>query len=785
MKHPNDLKLCYHCNEDLSLKSFKSDKKEFCCRGCLRVYEILHANGLDEYYKVKDHQVGGKPKEELTKFSYLDNSQFIDEYYEVIADGYRMRFYVEGVHCSACLWLLERLSDFGIGVITSHLNMGTSILTIDFYKTSKLSIITNRLKDLGYCPHPILGTDDSEILMQEENKRELIRIAFAFACAGNIMLYSFSVYFGAELAFTQYFNFFSFLCSIPIVLYCAIPFYKSALASIESRVASIDIPIVIVIILTFVLGGLSLFSDLDIYYFDTISILVFLLLSSRYLLKLVQRKTMNLQNISNHFLSSIAKRITNGSNFDEILAKYLNVGDKVLVKAGDTLPADGIVLSGESYLNNSVLTGESRPSKVVPSDKVFLGATNLDKDLTIEVISQTSDSRISKIMQELELSWGNDTSLGGLIDKITKYFTVILLVLALSFFCYFYFSAGLEIAFSRTFALLLITCPCALALSAPLALTIGLASLLKEGIFVKSEAVLEKLLYIEKVFFDKTGTLTDGKFEINFSQLDEKYIDLLYSIELKSTHPIAISIVKSISEMKTVNVVEIDEFYETPGIGPTAKIAGATYEIRGNSAITNKKIISIIKDGIDLGQLEIEDKITANADLVVSFFKKKKIIPAILSGDTKQRVFEVADALLISRDDCFDSFSPEEKVSIVSTTANSMMVGDGMNDSLAIRKATVGVAVSGGVESSLKASDVYFSNNSLTSLIKLFKSADIVNYTIKRNLLFSLIYNVLGVYFAFFGIVSPIVAAIFMPISSLTVILSTVYSLRKLRNMTN
>lgn len=772
---------CYHCKDIISSsQNYQFDGKKFCCSGCESVYKILFNSSAQEYYEHKHDLPGLKPKEETKDFKYLDHQEFIDEYYQKSEETYYFTFYIEGVHCTACLWLLEKLSAFNKEIISSKLNMTDSTLNIEFTKKTQLSEIAKLIQSFGYTPHAILDTDDQKNYEKKEDKKSLMRIGIAFACAGNIMLYSFAIYLGAQGEFIKYFNLFSFICTIPVVFYCAIPFYKSALSSFSAKVISIDLPIVIVILSAFILGGLSLIVDWDYFYFDTISILIFLLLFSRYLLKAINRKALSMESISSFYLNQVARKITSEGE-EVVLSKYLEIGDEVLVKSQEIVPADGLIIKGSSYLNNSVITGESLPVAVSPESMAYMGAINNSNELHIRVKQKTINSRMGTILSDIEKGWSQKNSIMTFVDTITRYFSIILLVLSFSFFAYFYFFENIQTALDRTFSLLLITCPCALALSTPLAMILGLGAMLKKGIFVKDERVLERLSQVRNIYLDKTGTLTDGEFKVNLDSIDYKYLNIIYSLERNSSHPIAKSICQEIEKKYNPDFKIIKNFIEIPGVGVSGIIDSIEYRfvasVHSNSA---KNTIDLFENNQLITQVEVEDNLRAGAMNVVNYLQSRGVKVHILSGDKEQRVKALAGELGINHEDCFWEVSPEEKTTIVKNSDKAIMLGDGMNDSSAIQQAFVGIAVSSSTQSSLKASDIYLSRSGVESIVSLFQSSDEIDNIIRRNLLFSLFYNMIGVYLAWNGLVSPVLAAIFMPISSLTVLLSTINSTKRI-----
>jgi Cu2+-exporting ATPase/Cu+-exporting ATPase len=525
----------------------------------------------------------------------------------------------------------------------------------------------------------------------------------------------------------------------------------------------------------------SLLTDYHFFYFDTISTLVFLLLFSRYLLKIVQNKALSFNQVSTNYANQIALKKTI-VGYEETLAKYIVKNDELLVKAGSIIPTDGTVLNGESFVNNAILTGESNPLRVSVGDEVFMGAQNLEADLSIRVTSTSKQSRMGQILESIEANWRQDTSFSGIVEAISKYFTIIVLSLSFIFFIYFLYFENIEVAINNTFSLLLITCPCALAISTPLALLVGLGVMLKNKVFVKDEKSLEKILKVENVFFDKTGTLTDGKFKILIDNYDIRTLSILMALESPSTHPIGRSIFESL-QSKNLPLLTVDRFREERGQGVSGSIDGEEYCVKKIQTPGLENRIGLFHQEQTLMEFSVDDQIITGAEKTILDLKQMGLNVFILSGDKKQRVIELGKLVGVEEKYCLWEKSPEEKLAIIEKTENSMMIGDGVNDSAAIQLALVGVAVNGSAESSLKACDIYIAKGGAKRVASVMSSAKNIFKIIQRNLIISLIYNLVGIYLAFNGIVSPVIAAIFMPLSSLTVVLSTVFSVKRINNM--
>lgn len=782
---------CDHCGEPV-IHDFPLQEgevvKHFCCKGCKSVFQILKSNGLDNYYDLKGNEKGLGPVEiSQDGFAYLDDPEFQEKYYQKLDDGYKFTFFIEGVHCVACLWLLEKLTDLDIGVTKSQLNMSSAVLIVNFKKGESLAAIARKIASFGYRPHPILEDSDLNTHTHSEDRKSLIQIGVAFACMGNIMLYAFAVYAGADGVFQKYFHLFSLVCALPVFFYCALPFYKNAFYSLKNKEPSIDVPIVVAILVGFGMGVYSLLFSKNYFYFDTLTTLVFLLLLARFILKKMQQKSLRAQDLTYLFATKTANKVI-GDHQEEVLTTFLKVGDKVKVGAGETIPIDGKIIQGKSHVNNSLLTGEVKPIAVSKNDQTYMGAQNLTSDFILEVSSEYNETRLGKILNEIEQGWKSESRLSLLTDKISKRFVYFVFSLASLFFLTFSFTAGLEVAFDRTLTLLIITCPCALALTTPLALILGLSAMARNGVIIKNEQTLEKLAQIEEVFFDKTGTLTKGEFEIspigNF-QLSHKEMQLIYALESPSHHPIGHSFIHYLEKRGVTQGVELQNFIETPGVGVSGEYDGSHCEMKAlrDQFETEETSVGLFREGELLASFSLTDQIKPDSLTLVKKLESYGIKSSLLSGDKLAAVKKIANRLGFAAENVYGEYSPEEKRGLIQSKKHTLMVGDGINDAIALKAAYVGVAVRGSVDVSLRAADVYLSRPKVIQVSQLIESAKYIIKVIYRNLGFSLLYNVIGIYLAATGQVSPLLAAILMPASSITVLISTIFSSRKLQNL--
>lgn len=782
---------CIHCNEPIALVFYNEEKdpiheRPFCCQGCLTVYEVLTAKGLDEYYDIKNaagvYRRRSPVELQETKYQYLESKEFLEEYSYINGQKLRtMEFYLEGIHCLACLWLIEKLPHLVEHVLHVKLDMEKSIAMISIDEHGKFSKAAQELNILGYRPHPLKKNQDVFDFKQKEERQFLLRIGVAGAGASNAMLYAISIYAGADTSFVTLFNILTVAFAIPVLSFSAFPFYKNAWQSLKNRALSIDIPIAISLCIGIVFGFYNLAIGKHENYFDSLSSLVFLLLISRYFLKKIQEKALSAKDLHFFYQSeSVLRKIKDKTDqFEEIHPKYVEVDDILKIKRGDFFPADGIVLEGRSHANLSLLTGESRPTLIQQSDQIFSGTQNISNELLIQVKKIKENTKLGEILRAVESGWSQRAPVVDLTDKISRYFILAVCILSAIVFCKFALSNQLQIGLTQAITLLIITCPCALALAVPLSFTRALNLASDHGMIIKNDAVLQKLSEIKNIFFDKTGTLTFGKLSVeNVAvsgdvQLNLPLADIIYTLEEGSKHPVGLALASWAKIQGGVKQTIVD-FCEIPGVGVEGFINNIKYSIDKDGLKRDKALIVTFY---------LSDVIRPDTMEAVTKLKNMYLNPTILTGDNEQNANHVASLIGLTTDDVRAGHSPEEKSQVIKNSRFPMMIGDGANDAIAFSFAHVGVAVLGSMDMALRAADVYLAVPGISSIEKLIILGRETMKVIKRNLILSLLYNLVSVVFAFLGLINPLLAAIIMPISSLTVTLSTLYGTKKLRTL--
>ncbi len=778
---------CLHCDEPALSPLYESSdeacQKPFCCEGCLTVYQVIQGKGLGEYYSIKSDTAAFKrraPAEtSSSSFSYLNDQEFLKEFSWANDDKQIMEFYLEGIHCLACLWLIEKLPEFVPGIYSSKLDLERSVVTVSITQEGKFSSAALELSRLGYKPHPIRKNQTTNDLKKKEERSWLIRIGIAGAASGNIMLYAVSNYGGASGSYAELFNTISVVFAIPVFVYSAFPFYQNAWSAIRNRTLSIDIPISMSLIVGALMGIYNLMIGIHDNYFDSLSALVFLLLLSRYFLHKIQEKGLDATDLHYFYQSDsvLIQDLKCVDGYREIHPRFIKKDDVVKVRPLEIIPCDGDILEGSSHINNSLLTGESLPFKVNSGDKVFSGTQNLDQELLVKITKSTDESRLGQILKNVENGWSHRSEIIKLTNKISKYFTFTVMTLSVVLFFYLYNSHSLIESLEGAITLMIVTCPCALALAVPLTFTRSLSMASKAGIIIKSDEVIERLSKIRNIFIDKTGTITYGKIKVvrleQTAQSCHRLFDVVCALEKRTRHPVGLALFEYARAYSQQDLV-VTHLKEILGRGVSGQIGNSFYEI---------KFDGIFEDNKQIGKFEVADLIRTDSKNALKSLMLSDYHVHMLSGDRKEIAHSIASKVQLDGTYVHAELTPEAKSEMIRTADSAMMIGDGANDAIALSQASVGVAVMGAMDISLRAADVYLSTPGLKPVVQLMTLSRETMKVIRRNLILSLLYNSTSVVLAFCGLISPLAAAIIMPLSSLTVLISTLVGTKKLRKL--
>jgi Cu2+-exporting ATPase/Cu+-exporting ATPase len=790
---------CLHCGESLNAtKIIESNGKLFCCHGCRSVYELLGTLGLDDYYGIRESQNILKttpPADPATgeDYGYLDGESFTDLYVKK-ENPNTMNFYVEGIECAACLWLIEKIPDFVPEIESVSLNMSDNTATVNFTPEKKFSSFPETVKKFGYRAHPLKPDEDASGLKRRENRKSLIRLSVAAVCAGNIMLLSAAIYSGARGVFEEQFTLLNFALSLPVITYCSLPFYKSVLGSVRTGRATVDIPIVLVIFAGFFISAYNYLTGSREAYFDSISMFVFLLLASRYFLRTIQERLNDSEPLVKSLFSSnrVLVRDECARQFFYQPVESLGAGQKIKLARGERFPADGRLLSQRAEVNLSVLTGENIPRTVSKGETVYAGSILNSDEAVLEVTGTGSSTRIGRILDEVENNYRSKISLSTYSDRYATVFTFAVgIIAAVSFFAVSSYYGASE-ALERTIAFILISCPCAFVFVLPLSFGLFLKSASDKGILIKDAKIFDKLPRVKSIFFDKTGTLTNGVYRIlswDTDKLPDEDRAAVLAIERRSEHPVARAIVTRLSD-EDLDIPEVSGFRHIFSKGVEGRVGGHLYSLTAESGPSEPNEVNEIiatrivirKDGEPVSEILLGDSLKEDAKFVVTELKKRGYAPYILSGDKETNVRQVALKLAIPPENVFSEETPERKSEIVSERGGSMMIGDGLNDAGALSSSDVGVAIQGSVGESMKVSDAYILENNLFTILDLIDHGRVIRETVRRNTAFSITYNVTAGAFALMGFINPLAAAVLMPLSSVLLIFSSIYGQSKTRS---
>ncbi|MCB0323324.1 MAG: cation-translocating P-type ATPase, partial [Bdellovibrionales bacterium] len=607
---------------------------------------------------------------------------------------------------------------------------------------------------------------------------------------------------GIETKYQTFLHYTSLVLTLPVIGYAAVPFFRAAVSGLRVGILHMDLPISIGIVAGFLVSVWGTVRGADHVYFDSVCSLVFFLLVGRWLQRAGLDKITAGTGIWHAFGPASALRLRGNSAdapADEVFIGTLREDDLVRIPGGARVPADGILLFGEGSINRAVLSGESRPIPVRQGDELHAGAVNLGADLVMRVVAPYRQSRLGRLARQVEDAQAEKSTLVRASDTMSTYFVAVLLTVAIATLIYWIRAEGVTVAVEHTLALLVVACPCALGLAAPIAMSVALGKAAKAGIVVKNGETLEQLARIKRAFVDKTGTLTEGVPRVVRSYWEKdapaESSSLIIGLEAGSTHPYAGALRRHLAWDERQPLPTIEDRNEIPGCGVVGENGSSrvrigsprwlsgegvhfSAEAQAELAVIRAEALSPIGFALSarlVALFGVGDALRENSDWFVRELRSLDIDTTMLSGDDRAVVEARASQLGI---DCQANVAPEAKAQAVAEANPSIMIGDGVNDALAMRQATVGVAVAGGAELSLLASDVYVSEGPLESVVAVLRGARSTLSTIKRNFALSLFYNVSAGGLAAFGYITPLVAAILMPLSSATVIVSSLAFLR-------
>jgi len=769
---------CYHCGNDCADEQIELDQKVFCCNGCREVYSILSQSGLCNYYTYNAHP--GVSQEKASKrFDYLKEPSIIKDLIDYSDDKFTIvTFYIPDIHCSSCIWLLEHLNRVNPAVHYSRVDFLRKQVNIRFdTKGITLHELVTLLDNIGY--EPLISLQDVVKKQAADNKDNLVRkIAVAGFCFGNVMLLSFPEYLGIsvyEQSFRQFFGWLNLLFCLPIVLYSGTGYFKSAWTNLKNKVLNIDLPLALGIAVLFVRTAAEILTRTGSGFADTLCGLVFFLLIGKF----VQRKTYYHLSFERDYRSffPVAVQVIDDDKERSVPLSDIQVGQRILIRNNEIIPADAILLKGDARVDFSFVTGESVPVNKVLGEVVYAGGRQTGEAIELEVIKPVSQSYLTRLWNNEAFTRSQSNRMQTFSEKVSKYFTIVLLIIAFSSFI-FWLPFDLHRAISAFTAVLIIACPCALALSTPFTMSAALSIFDKNFFYLKNIAVVEQLAHIKTIVLDKTGTITINGDTAIISHItgSDAEKQMIYSVCANSTHPLSRLICRYLNNYNKLNITS---YYEVPGRGITADIDG--YFIRvGSAKFVNTVQLASSSDQKTEVHVSINEKYTGYFSIEQHYREGmttiKSLSPSyglyLLSGDHGHE----RDALssMFSPEDMFFERTPQEKLEFIKQRQQKgnkvMMIGDGLNDAGALKQSDLGIAITDNVNNFSPGSDAILDGRSLKKLPSFLKFSKDALHIVYISFCISLTYNIVGLSYAVSGKLSPLIAAILMPLSTFTII---------------
>ena len=775
---------CYHCGLEMSeSETVWFDGKPFCCNGCKTVYEILNKNSLSQYYTI--NETPGIKTDDIDdsikqKYAYLDKPEIEAKLLE-FDDGQTkvVNFYIPNIHCSSCIWVLENLDKLNPNITHSEVNFPAKNVRIT-YKGDKISLrqIVEILASIAYPP--LISLDDLDKDKKKSNKKLLYQLAIAGFAFGNIMLMALPEYIQSEgywiERFSPLFRWIMLGLSIPVVLYSARDYYESAIKGLMQKIVNVDILIALGITVLFLRSTYEVITGTGTGYFDSLTGLVFFLLLGKYF----QRITYDYLSFERDYKSYFPIAVTkiNGQKEEIIEIKDIKPGDRLLIRNEEIIPVDGVLMKNKALIDYSFVTGESLPVEKQVGEQVLAGGKQIGGYIEIEAVSDVDNSYLTKLWSREAFKNDKIVNIKSLTDQISKYFTYIILSIALLAGIYWLIQRDFGTAIWVVTAVLIVACPCALALSAPFAFGNVLRKFGYRQFYLKNAQVIEVLSKVDTIVFDKTGTLTSQeKYNLEYQgkELNENQQDIIKSMSKISNHPLSRLIYEN---YKDGGIVDFDRVEEITGKGVLAQKRQDVYKL-GSASFTGAHQ----QDASTEVYFSVNDKIVSKFVFTATYrqgipelFKRlqKNYTLYILSGDNDSEKPRL-EKLLPAGVQYFFNQSVHDKMDFIQNLQKKgkvvMMIGDGLNDAGALQQADAGIAVSEQTNVFTPSSDGILKADKLPEIDRFLKISKQTKQIIYTSFIIAFIYNLIGLSFAVSNHLTPIVAAILMPVSSISIVI--------------
>lgn len=777
--------ICYHCGDTCGPRPLVLDDKSFCCDGCKTVYELLAENNLCTYYQIdeKNPGISVKTPNYQGRFAYLDDPKVVEKLlsYQDVEHAH-LTLSLPQMHCSSCVWLLEHLYRLDPGVTSSRTDFLRKEIQIEYLREkTSLRKVVELLTSLGYEPRLHLDNLHETKNINPQRKR-VYRIAVAGFCFSNIMMLSFPEYFhlgsSPDASMDRLFNYLNLALALPVFFYSGGEFFVSAWKGLKARFLNIDIPLALSIIITFGRSLYEIFSGTGAGYLDSMAGIIFFMLIGRYFQDKTHLHIHFDRNYKSYF--PIAITVKRGPREESVTLSDLRVGDRVIIRSQELVPADARLIDGHARIDYSFVTGESNPVRVEPGQIIYAGGRQTASAIELEVVKAVEQSYLTNLWNKDAFQNDKHTEEQTFVHKLARNFSIFLIALSVGSWL-FWLPTDPSRGINALTTVLIVACPCALLLSATFTHGSVLRIFSRNGLYLKNERVIEALSKLRHIVFDKTGTITQSdrsKMRFEGQEPDERLFSLIRSATSQSNHPRSRAITR---ELEFADLLEAINFSEHPGKGIEANVDGHQVKVGSSAFVAGQPVTGAEESQV---YVSIDDEVKGHFNFthlyredlpdVIAKLREKHSL-SLISGDhdTDRKALSTHFNDEAMR---FDQ-SPEDKLNYITAIREEKgavaMIGDGLNDAGALRGADVGIAVSDDVNNFSPACDAILEGKSFSKLHTLLRFSHISQKIIYASFVISLLYNVVGLSFAVQGTLQPVIAAILMPLSSLTIILFT------------
>lgn len=780
---------CYHCGDTIRGERVDHDGKAFCCSGCKVVFEILQQNDLCTYYDIQSAPGITPGSIESSRFAYLDDES-IQKKLLNFTDGRTatVMLTLPAVHCSSCIWLLEQLHRLDPGINNSRIDYLKKVVTVTFdQERTSLRNVVVLLTSIGYEPELRLDAADRSVA-SELTRSLYYKIGVAGFCFGNAMLFSFPEYLGVdstEQFLKPIFAYLNLLLGIPVFFYCSADYFTSAWSGIRRRVINIDVPIALGIVLLFGRSVYEILTATGPGFIDSLCGLLFFLLLGR----VFQSKTYDRLNFERKYTAYFPLSVRTLRNGEETTIPLANLdrGKRIIIRHGEIIPADSILLRGEAAIDYAFVTGESTPVTKVLGEMIYAGGRQTGGAIELEVMKEVSQSYLTQLWNNVQTTTKAKGQLSELSDTISKYFTIVVFGMALIVLAY-WLPKDAAVAFNAFTGILIVACPCALAISIPFTLGTAMRIMGMNDFYLKNTAVIERMSKIDTIVFDKTGTITqpqNSTVDYTGEPLSEEERRSVSSVVANSVHPVSQLIARHLGGERSI----VEGFSETVGQGVEGIVGGRSVRIGAHhfagdrssaKGAINETRSYVMLDGVSKGFFSVKNTYREGLGKVLESLKSRFVF-GIVSGDNESERIRLQSIFPSGTELRFDQ-SPTDKLDYVrlrqAEGKRVMMLGDGLNDAGALLQSDIGVAVTEDIAQFTPSSDAILGSGAFTKFPAFVRYARTSMRIVVTSFILAFVYNIVGISFALQGVLTPIRAAILMPASSITIVLFTTIASR-------